>query len=237
MAFQPIVDVRSRAIFAFEALVRGPGDEPAADILGQVTEANRYSFDQACRIKALELAAALGVPARAENGVSINFMPGAVYEPANCLRITLDTARRVGIPLRQIIFEVTEQERVADTGHLTRILAEYHRQGLQTAIDDFGGGYAGLGLLADFQPDILKLDMALTRNIDADPVRRAIMAGIVRMTGELGVIPVAEGIETRAEMETVAALGVCHMQGYLFARPAFEALPEPQFPRAGQERL
>ncbi|TCT04682.1 EAL domain-containing protein [Aquabacter spiritensis] len=229
MAFQPIVDVRRRSIFAFEALVRGREGQPAAFVLDQVTEANRYSFDQACRIKALELAAALGAPRRAQNGVSINFMPGAVYEPANCLRLTLEAAHRLGIPLSQIIFEVTEQERVSEPGRLTRILTEYRRQGLLTAIDDFGSGYAGLGLLADFQPDILKLDMGLTRAIDTDPVRRAIVAGIVRMAGDLGVIPVAEGIETRAEMETAAALGVAHMQGYLFAHPAFEALPDPLF--------
>lgn len=230
MAFQPIVDIRDRSIFAFEALVRGRQGEPAAWVLEQVTEANRYSFDQSCRVKALELAARLDIPARTRNGVSINFMPGAVYEPANCLRVTLEAAHRLGLPLGQIIFEVTEQEKVSDTGHLTRILREYRRQGLNTAIDDFGGGYSGLNLLTEFQPEIVKLDLNLTRGIDADPVRRAIMGGIVKMGTELGITLVAEGIETEAEMRAVAALGVTRMQGFLFARPAFESLPEPRFP-------
>lgn len=230
MAFQPIVDIRDRSIFAFEALVRGPNGEGAASVLSQVTDLNRYSFDQSCRVKALHLAARLDIPARSRNGVSINFMPRAVYEPANCLRVTLDTARELGLPLNQIIFEVTEQEKVTDTSHLTRILREYRRQGLQTAIDDFGGGYSGLNLLAEFQPEILKLDLNLTRGIDADPVRRAIVAGTVRMGEDLGMTIVAEGIETEAEMQAVVALGVTRMQGYLFARPAFETLPEAVFP-------
>lgn len=135
-----------------------------------------------------------------------------------------------GLPVSQIIFEVTEQERVVDSERLTFILKEYRRQGLRTAIDDFGSGYSGLNLLTQFQPEILKLDLNLTRGIEADPVRRAIVSGIVQMCEALGILLVAEGIETVAEMQAVAALGIFRMQGFLFARPAFERLPEPAFP-------
>lgn len=230
MAFQPIVDVEERSVFAFEALVRGPGGEPASSILAQVNEDNRYSFDQACRVKALRLAVQLGLPARAQHGVSINFMPQAIYEPANCLRVTLETAGELGLPLSQIIFELTEHERATDIGRITHIMTEYQRFGLRTAIDDFGGGYSGLNLLTEFQPQILKLDLHLTRGIDTDATRRAIVAGIVHMCAALGILPVAEGIETEGEMRAVLALGITRMQGYLFARPAFEQLPEPRFP-------
>lgn len=230
MAFQPIVDVRERSVFAFEALVRGPNGEPASTVLEQVTATNRYGFDQTCRVKALELSARLGLPARAKHGVSINFMPEAVYEPANCLRVTLETARRLGMPVSQIIFEVTEQEKITDIARVSYILNEYRRLGLRTAIDDFGGGYSGLNLLTEFQPQILKLDLNLTRGIDGDPVRRAIVAGILQMCDALGILPIAEGIETEGEMRAVVSLGITCMQGYLFARPAFERLPEPRFP-------
>lgn len=230
MAFQPIVDLRDGNIFAFEALVRGPGGEPAPTVLAQVTAENRYRFDQACRVKALQLAVHLGLPARAQHGVSINFMPQAAYEPANCLRVTVETARELGLPLSQIIFEVTEHEKATDIGQISRIMTEYQRFGLRTAIDDFGGGYSGLNLLTEFQPHILKLDLHLTRGIDKDATRRAIVAGIVHMCDALAMVPVAEGIETEDEMRTVLALGITRMQGYLFARPAFEQLPEPFFP-------
>lgn len=78
MAFQPIVDVRSQAVFAYEALVRGLDGSSASQILSQVNDDNRYQFDQACRVKAVSLAARLGIACH----VSINFLPNAVYEPA-----------------------------------------------------------------------------------------------------------------------------------------------------------
>ena len=94
-----------------------------------------------------------------------------------------------------------------------------------TAIDDFGAAYADYGLLAAFQPDIVEVDMSLVRGIDADPVRLAIVRGVVRTCGELGVRVVAEGIETRAELHALRAIGVTLFQGYLFSRPVIATLP------------
>lgn len=226
MAFQPIVDVRSGSVFAHEALVRGLDGTGAAAVLSRLTADNRHAFDQQCRVKAVELASRLGLADR----LSINFMPSAVYNPVNCLQSTLAAARRVGFPIRSIIFEFTEDEPIPHD-RLLAILAEYKRQGFMTAIDDFGAGHAGLCLLADFQPDIVKIDMQLIRGIDADKVRQTIVASLVRMAEALGCTIIAEGIETEAEMRTLAAMGVSLMQGYLFARPSVEALPVPAFPR------
>lgn len=164
MAFQPIVDLRhGGSVFAYEALVRGTDGSSAASVLARVNDGNRYAFDQACRVRAVELAARLGIDCR----LSINFLPNAVYQPEACIRVTLEAARRSGFPVERIIFEVAEHENAHDREHLNRILRAYRRQGLRTAIDDFGAGYAGLGLLADFQPDMLKIDMALVRGIGA----------------------------------------------------------------------
>ncbi len=88
-----------------------------------------------------------------------------------CIRTTLEAAKRCNLALDKIIFEVTEQEQVLDIDHLVGILRAYRQQGFRTAIDDFGAGYAGLNLLADFQPDLLKLDMQLIRSVDQDTVR------------------------------------------------------------------
>jgi len=222
MAFQPIVDVASKSIFGYEALVRGHQQEPASLILGQVTAGNLYSFDQTCRIKAIDLAARLGL----RGMLSINFLPNAVYRPETCIRATLEAAGEVGFPTRQLMFEVTEGEQVVDHAHLRGIFKEYQRQGFTTAIDDFGAGYSGLNLLADFQPDILKLDMALTRGIDSDRVRQIIVEGIIHVCHALGVRVIAEGIETRAEYLAIMDRGVLLQQGYYFARPGFESLPE-----------
>lgn len=226
MAFQPIIDVRSRTVFAYEALVRGTGGEGAGVILSQVNPDNRYAFDQTCRRTAVALAARLRMPCF----VSINFLPNAVYQAATCIRATLEAARQHGFPTSRLIFEITENEELVDKEHLKDIIREYRRQGFKTAIDDFGAGYAGLNLLAEFQPDIIKLDMALVRAIDTDPVRQAIVRGILGVCQALHIEAIAEGVETQAEFAALHAMGVQLFQGYLFARPGFEALPEVAWP-------
>jgi len=219
-AFQPIVDIDTRQAFAHEALVRGPGGEGAMSVLSQVNQANRYWFDQACRIKAIKTAVRLGL----EGHLSINFLPNAVYRPEVCIRSTLETARAHDFPLNRIIFEATEGERVQDGPWFARILREYQRYGFLTAIDDFGAGYAGLTLLADFTPDFIKLDMALVRDIDTSSSRQAIVKGLMQTCRDMGVAVIAEGIETAGERDFLYDAGVRLMQGYLFARPAFQAV-------------
>lgn len=221
MAFQPIVDLEAGEIFAHEALVRGLGGEGAGEVLSRVNDQNRYMFDQSCRVKAIELAARLGM----NSNLSINFMPNAVYRAEACIQKTLATAERVQFPLDRIIFEITEGERVVDHAHLLSIITEYKRHGFRTAIDDFGAGYAGLNLLADFQPDIIKLDMQLTRGIARDRARQSIVKGILAVCADLEITVVAEGIETADERDYLRDHGIRYFQGYFFARPAFEALP------------
>ncbi|MDR7037803.1 EAL domain-containing protein (putative c-di-GMP-specific phosphodiesterase class I) [Methylobacterium sp. BE186] len=231
MAFHPIVDIAENTVWGYEALVRGIDGQGAGHILGMVDEANRYKFDQACRVKAIELAGAL-FPLGAETRLSINFMPNAVYEPAACIRATLDAARRVGFAHRQIMFEFTENERMVDVAHVQRIIAEYRKQGFSTALDDFGAGYAGLNLLASFQPDFIKIDMDLIRGIGTSPARQTIIACVTTMARALGVSVIAEGIETEAELLTLRAAGITLFQGYLFAKPALASLPDVHFPAA-----
>ncbi|MER2250858.1 EAL domain-containing protein [Methylorubrum podarium] len=228
MAFQPIVDVSQNKVWGYEALVRGLEGQGAGWVLGQVDEANRYKFDQACRVRAIELAGSLFQDN--DTRLSINFMPNAVYEPAACIRATLDAARRVGFANRQLMFEFTENERMLDVGHVQRIITEYRRQGFLTALDDFGAGYAGLNLLASFQPDLIKLDMELIRGIANSPARQVIVAGVVTMARELGITILAEGVETEAELMALRAAGIRLFQGYLFAKPALASLPQILLP-------
>ena len=219
-AYQPIVDVRTRQIYAHEALVRGGNGEPAPTILSLVNEDNRYRFDQACRVKAIKLAAELGM----QQLLSINFLPNAIYKPELCIRTTLQAARAHQFPVERIIFEATEGDAIEDGKRLATILTEYKRTGFLTVIDDFGAGYAGLNLLADFQPDIIKLDMALVRGVDASRSRQAITRGVLRICFELDIAVIAEGVETPEERDFFCDEGVALMQGYLFSRPTFQGL-------------
>lgn len=219
-AFQPIVDLRTRTIFAHEALVRGPAGESAYSVLSQVNDRNRYKFDQACRVKAVAAATRLGMT----TFLSINFLPNAVYQPEACIQSTLMAAREHGFPHEKIIFEVTESEQVMDRAHLLNIFRKYSSLGFQTAIDDFGAGYAGLNLLSEFQPTVLKLDMDLVRNIDSNPARQAIVKGMVLTSQLIGSRLVAEGVETREEKNYLESIGIHLMQGYFFCKPVFQAL-------------
>lgn len=219
-AYQPIVDYAERKIFAHEALVRGVNGESAASILAKVNDRNRYRFDQACRVKAVEGAAKLGI----KEYLSINFLPNAVYEPGACIRSTFEAAHRFNFPKEKIIFEVVEGEDVSDRPHLLSIFSEYKRFGFKTAIDDFGAGYAGLNLLSEFQPDIVKIDMDLIRHIDTSDPKQAIVEGVSHICRRLGIKVLAEGVETRAERDFLVRCGVNYFQGYLFCKPAFQAV-------------
>ncbi|WP_268798962.1 S6 modification regulatory phosphodiesterase RimA [Pseudomonas huanghezhanensis] len=221
-AYQPIVDLRTRSIFAHEALVRGVNGEGALSVLNQVNDQNRYRFDQLCRTRAISTAARLGMTEL----LSINFLPNAVYRPELCIRTTLEAALENNFPIDRLIFETVESEHIDNNRHLTNILREYREFGFKTAIDDFGAGYSGLTLLADFQPDLLKLDMALIRDIHRDRVRQAIVRAVVTMCKELGVTVIAEGIEHPEERDFLADCGINLMQGYWFAKPAFKALAQ-----------
>lgn len=227
-AFQPIVDVAERRIFAYEALVRGPQGQGAGWVLEQVNEGNQHRFDQDCRMRSIILAQRLGLMAMPEVRLSINFMPSAVYEPERCLRSTLATAAEVGSDPRRLVFEVLESDQIAHPQKVRDIFDHYAEQGFLTAIDDFGAGYAGLTLLLHLHPKLIKLDMELVRDVDQQPVKQALIRGILQATGELGIGVIAEGIEREEEARWLAGCGVRLMQGYFFARPALERLLGPE---------
>jgi EAL domain-containing protein (putative c-di-GMP-specific phosphodiesterase class I) len=151
-------------------------------------------------------------------------MPNAVYSPVACIQLTLESARKHGLPTSRLNFEFTENEEL-DADHVAGIIAAYRQMGFTTALDDFGAGHAGLGLLARFTPDSIKLDRGLIQDIDTSLSRRMIVESVVRLATSLGLGIVAEGIERQEEALTLSELGVRYMQGYWFARPEIGKLP------------
>lgn len=221
IAFQPIVDLEQREVFAHEALVRGVHGEGAFAILGSVDPRHRFAFHEACRVKSIEMASMLGMQSR----LSLNVMPNDIARPAECFRSAIRTAERVRFPVDRLMFEITEGEQVKDLPELAATFQTFERFGFTSAIDDFGAAYAGFGLLAAFQPDIVKIDMSLVRNIHLNAVRTTIVKGFVAMCDELRIKVIAEGVETRQELKALRSLGVRLFQGYLFARPGIAMLP------------
>ncbi|WP_245263311.1 EAL domain-containing protein [Azorhizobium doebereinerae] len=223
MAFQPIVAPQTGEIWGYEALVRGEAGESAASVLAQVEDEALYRFDQACRERAIEMAGTLFPHPRVR--LSINIMPNAVQEPGAFIPATLAAARRAGLRPEQLTLEFTETERFVNTGLTNSILSHYRDLGMMTALDDFGSGYSGLLRLAALHPDLLKIDMALIRDIDADQRRQAIVGAILGLARALGIAVIAEGVQTAAEYRTLSEMGVQLFQGFYFACPKIGALP------------
>jgi len=225
-AFQPIVDAGSRAIFSYEALVRGPRAESAKHVLDQVASEVRHRFDGESRVTALALAGRLGLCCH----INLNVLPRSLAGAGAQMRALIAAAERWGVSLDRVVLEFTEGEAIDDHGEFAALVDEYRALGMKVAIDDFGAGYSGLNLLADFQPDMIKLDMNLVRGIESRGARQSIARAIAMVCSDLGIDVIAEGVETREEYEWFVGEGVRLFQGYLFGRPGFECFPEARYP-------
>ena len=225
MAFQPIVDVEQRSVFAYEALIRGLQNQSAASVLDSPSGLSReHSFDERSTGLALQLAEDLGLHAAGAN-LFLNFRPSAIGSVADRLAFLLEAAERSGFPLDRLVMEITEAEPLSDPASLERVFAHFRSRGVRSAIDDFGAGFAGLSLLSAFHPDLLKIDISLIHDIHLRPRNRSIVRAIHTLARELGITVIAEGIEHTDEAEVLRDLGIHLMQGNLFAEPGFESLP------------
>ena len=225
-AFQPIVDTHARAVYSHEALVRGLNNEPAYQVIKRYSSNQMAAFDAACRARAIEVAVRIGV----STNLNLNFLPTAAFSEAVGLNSTIEAADRHAFPLDRIILEATEGEAIGNHAQFAKVVNEYRRAGMRLAIDDFGAGYSGLNLLSEFQPDIVKLDMALVRGIQSNGPRQAIVRAIAQVCVDLGIDFIVEGVETVDEFSWFIDLGVNLYQGYLLAKPMFEAMPPFQIP-------
>lgn len=225
-AFQPIVAVPGRKVYSVEALVRGAAGEPAWHVLSQVAAEHKYRFDEHSRQTAIALAARLGL----NHHLNLNFLPQGLYASPTAISSALEAAQRHGIPAERLVLEVTEEEVIDDQAHFADQIQQYRSLGLKVAIDDFGAGYSGLNLLAEFQPDQVKIDMKLVRGIERHGPRQAIVRAIAQVCGDLGIDVIVEGVENLEEYRWFREQGICLFQGYLFARPLFEGFPEVRYP-------
>jgi len=227
-AFQPIVDTVAREVFSYEALIRGRANEAAFRVLERVPDDLKHQFDQDSRIQAINLATRIGLKCN----LNLNFLPRSLELCADSIGSTCKAAADNFLPLERIVLEMTEGEVIHDHVHFAALLNEYRGMGIKLAIDDFGAGYSGLNLLAEFQPDHVKIDMNLVRGIEKHGPRQAIVRGIAQVCGDLGIDIIAEGVETLQEFRWLEDHGIRLFQGYLFAKPAFEKFPSVFYPES-----
>ncbi len=211
--FQPIVDIRNGEIVMYEALTRF---DPMFGMNPQqwFEEAEELGMSALLEATALANTATAMTMADANDiTVSLNVSPGTLLDPemANCfLAFTPD----------HMVVEITEHARINDYGLVKAVAEKLHDRGTRLAIDDAGAGFASLRHILDLNPDLIKLDISLVRSIDTDPARHALAAGLTTFAQEIGAEIVAEGIETREELDALCDLGVHYGQGYYLARPA-----------------
>jgi EAL domain-containing protein (putative c-di-GMP-specific phosphodiesterase class I) len=163
-------------------------------------------------LRAIEAALARLEEIPAEAYLSLNASPQTLCSPR--LHALLE-----GLPGARIALELTEHAPVADYAALSQALSLLRARGVRLLIDDAGAGFASLKHVLDLAPDAIKLDLSLTRDIDRDPVRRALAASLVGFARELGASLIAEGVETAAELRALRELGISHGQGYYLGRP------------------
>ncbi len=221
--FQPVVEARGGAVWGYECLMRGRAADGslvgAPQLLEWAHQENlKFMLDRVCRETHLENAGRLAAPRGCR--FLINFLPTAIYQPEFCLQTSLAAMRRSGLAPDQVIFEVVETEKVADTDHLMRILDYYRRSGFGVALDDLGSGYAGLALLGDLRPDLIKIDREIVSKATFSKSHLNICSSLVRLGQDNGQTVLAEGVETAEEVELMRSLGVDLMQGYYFGKPA-----------------
>ncbi|WP_043600179.1 bifunctional diguanylate cyclase/phosphodiesterase [Solidesulfovibrio magneticus] len=218
--YQPIVNLRSGTVFAWEALARGPADSVFASpaMLFDFAEesASVFALEKACREAAIG-----GFSARQEGArLFCNIHPRTMLDPAFTPGETRKLLDKYGMEPRDVVLEITERHSVKDFNLFHRTLAHYRDAGYGVAVDDVGTGYSGLASIAEIKPDFMKIDMSLVRGIDANPVKRALLETMLAFAEKIGCRIVAEGIETESELACLIRLGAHFGQGYFLGRPA-----------------
>ncbi|OIQ60624.1 phytochrome-like protein cph2 [Moorella thermoacetica] len=224
VVYQPILSLQTGEILGWEALARGPADSyfRSPDVIFNFAEeiGLLYPTERICRLQAISSIDRLAP----EQKLFLNVHPRTVSDPTFVKGETLGLLQAYGLTPRNVVFEITERHSIKDYGLLKRTLEHYRNQGYQVAVDDVGAGFSGLYSIAEIRPEFIKIDMALVRDIDCNPARRAVVEALMTLASKLNCLVIAEGIETQNELNTLLAMGIHYGQGYLLARPAF---PKP----------
>ena len=213
MAFQPILRATDRTVFGYEALLRT--EEPTLirpDLV--VDAAERLSSLPRLGRKVRELAASAMSRAAPDAALFINLHPLDLADEE-----LFDAMAPLTQMAQRVILEVTERAAIEEVDDVEHRVSQLRERGFRIAVDDLGAGYAGLSSFALLEPEIVKLDVSLLRDIDQSPVKQKLVASMTALCKDLGFLVVAEGIETPAERDCVVALGCDLLQGFLFARP------------------
>ncbi|MBI9078134.1 MAG: EAL and GGDEF domain-containing protein [Pseudodesulfovibrio sp.] len=218
--YQPIMDFKTGSILGWESLARGPKESSfrhpiflfeTAEQLGRL-----FALEKLCREVAIKN---IGTLQKGQK-LFLNIHPKTMADPHFTPGKTLELMQEAGLSPKNIVFEITERHSVQEFDLFYRTLDHYRSQGFQIAVDDAGAGYAGLTMIAELQPEYIKLDKLLIDDVHKDPVKRALVETTVTFADKIGSQIIAEGIETKAQAICLKNIGVHYGQGYFIAKPA-----------------
>ena len=222
--FQPIVSLKDGSVLGFEALSRmsNPGMFDNVEEMFQCAEESGciWMLEQVCRRAILrEIYGQMEALNQYRAKIFINVSPKVLHDEKFREGFTREYTNRYGIDTERIVFEITERERVEDEKSFQQAIEHYKMQHYQIAIDDVGSGYAGLNRICSLTPGYIKLDTELVRDVYKNPIKYAMIKGMVEFSHNSGTLLIAEGIETQKELNLLIDLGVQYGQGYFLAKP------------------
>lgn len=228
--YQPLVSLHSGQIFGYEALSRGPAETPLANPVKMFSFAESanllYPLDKLSREKAVEGMADF-LP---HQKLFLNISPDIISDPAFKAGRTLKLLEILNLTPKNVVFEITERTSIKDFTKFRRLLEHYRDQGFMVAVDDAGAGYSSLQSIAELHPDFIKIDMSLIKDVDKNPVKKALIETFVTFAQKINSELIAEGIETPEEFQALIKMGIHYGQGYFLARP--NNPPPPVTPQA-----
>ena len=218
--FQPIVSLRDGSVLGYEALSRGPEQSPLhcpSALFAQARACGEiWDLEFLCRTRALEAVGRMLPNAR----IFLNIDPSVLCDPRFAQGFTGEYLQLYGLDPGRIHIEITENCPVKDTGAFAGIIELYKTRHFKIAVDDMGAGYSGLNLISDVRPHYLKLDRNLVSRLDTDGFKKALVRSIFDFCRTSGIALIAEGIETRGELNALVDIGVHYGQGFFLQRPS-----------------
>lgn len=226
--YQPILDFKTNRILGWESLARGPKDSQFFTPLALFDFAEEtgllFPLERTCREQAIKH---LGDFDKTQK-LFLNIHPKTLVDPKFKTGETLRLLKKFGLSPENVVFEITERHSTRNFTLFYESLNHYRNQGYLVAVDDLGAGYNGLFSIAEIKPDFIKIDMSLTRGVESNPAKRALVEAIITFADKMDSKVIAEGIETKSQLEALISMGAHFGQGYYLSRPGFPK-PEPAF--------
>ena len=223
--FQPIVYLENLEVLGYEALSRGPEDSgfEGTELLFTFAESTNMllELERLCRKNALRAAQSVGITHKLFLNSSARALQDKDFTPDQLT----EYVKELGLEQNRIVLEITERVAIQEWDSFKKVLRQFRNHGFQIAIDDMGAGYSSLQAIAELEPDYLKFDISLVRNIHENLIKKGLLETLVALSSKIKASVIAEGIEDKEEYAVLRSLGVQLGQGYVFASPSIQLPP------------